>query len=107
MGVRASRRPNAQSRGSAESSRREVLKPTSILDEDWEGAYADSDTWNPIMKQIVKSTHADTDTQGWPEGFRLLSKNLYKGGKFCVPEEYVLEIVRAYHFLNGHIGVEK
>ncbi len=25
----------------------------------------------------------------------------------CVPEKYVREIVRAYHFLNSHIRVEK
>ena len=45
-------------------SRREVLKPTSILDENWEGAYANSDTWSPIMEQIEQSNHEDTDTQG-------------------------------------------
>ncbi len=84
-----------------------MLRPTSILDEDWEGAYADSDMWSPIMEQIAQSTNADTDTQGWPEGFRLISRKLYKKGKLCVPDEYVREIVRAYHFLNGHIGVEK
>ena len=85
----------------------EVLKPTSILDEDWEGTYANSDTWSPIMEQVEQAIHEDTDTQGWPEGFRLVSGKLYKGGKLCVPEEHVREIIRAYHFLNGHIGVEK
>jgi hypothetical protein len=89
------------------SSRCEVLKLTSILDEDWEGAYANSDTWSPIMEQIEQSAHEDTDIQGWSEGFRLVSGKLYKGGKLCVPEEYVREIIRTYHFLNGYIGVEK
>ncbi len=84
-----------------------MLKPTSIHNEDWEGAYADSDMWNPIMEQIAQSTSAETDTQGWPEGFRLISGKVYKGGKLCVPEEYIREIVRAYHFLNGHIWLEK
>ncbi len=84
-----------------------MLKPTSILDEDWEGAYADSDMWSTIMEQIAQYTNAETDIQGLHEGFRLISGKLYKGGKLCVPEEYVREIVRAYHFLNGHIGVEK
>jgi hypothetical protein len=98
--------PSAQSWGSASASRHEVLKPTSILDEDWEGAYADSDTWNPIMEQIDQSTNADTDTQGWPEGFRLIGRKLYKGVKLCVPEEYVQEIVRAYQLINVHIGVQ-
>ncbi len=59
------------------------------------------------MVQFVQSTNADTDTQGWPEGFRLIGRKLYKGCKLCVPEEYVREILRAYHFLNGQIGVEK
>ncbi len=64
-----------------------------------------SHTWSPIMEQIAQSINADTDIQGWPEGFRLIGRNLNKGGKLCVPEEYVREIVRDYHFLNGHIGV--
>ena len=94
-------------RESAAPSRREVPKAASILDEDWEGAYANSDTWSPIMEQIEQSTHEDTDTQGWPEGFHLVSGKLYKGGELCVPEEYVRDIIRAYQFRNGNIGVEK
>ncbi len=34
-------------------------------------------------------------------------KKLYKGMELCIPETYALEIVRSYHFFNGHPGVDK
>ncbi len=37
-----------------------------------------------------------------------MNKNkLYWGLNLCIPEDYVMEIVRSYHFLNGHPGVDK
>ncbi len=34
-------------------------------------------------------------------------KKVYWGLNLCIPEDYVMEIVRSYHFLNGHQGVDK
>ncbi len=34
-------------------------------------------------------------------------KKLYKGMELCKPEIYALEMVRSYHFFNGHPGVDK
>ena len=59
------------------------------------------------MEQIgAASTAADPNAE-WPEGYRYVQGKLYHLGKLCVPEEYTREMIRAYHFLNGHIGVEK
>jgi hypothetical protein len=50
--------PSAQSRGSASASRHEVLKPTSILDEDWEGAYEiqtlGGQLWNRLLSPSMQ-----------------------------------------------------
>ncbi len=48
-----------------------------------------------------------TDDEEWPVGYRLIKYKLYKGLELCIPEIYALEMVRSYHFFNGHPGVDK
>jgi hypothetical protein len=66
------------------SSRREVLKPTSVLDEDWTSGYENSETWGPIMEQIgAASTAADPDAE-WPDGLPICpGKSLPFGETLC------------------------
>ncbi len=72
-----------------------------LLDLDWEKSYSESSNWGPIWQ----ATHWE-DAE-WPEGYQLIKNKLYWGLNLCIPEDYVMEIVRSYHFLNGHPGVEK
>jgi hypothetical protein len=94
---RSGRYPDGESRQGAAP----AAKVNSVLDEDWEVAYTNSPTWCETWEQ------ATDITRGWPRGYQIHRKKLYREGKLCVPEENVLELVRAYHFLNGHPGIER
>jgi hypothetical protein len=49
----------------------------------------------------------ESDDEEWPVGYRFIKKKLYKGMELCIPEINALEMVRSYHFFNGHPGVDK
>jgi hypothetical protein len=57
------------------------------------------------LGEIWIQTH--TDDEEWPVGYLFIKNKLYKGMELCITEIYALEIVRSYHFFNGHPGVDK
>ena len=78
-----------------------AAKADYLLDENWTKAYADSHHWSEIW---YCTQNEDSE---WPAGYKVIKEKLYKELDLCIPEDYALEMVRSYHFLNGHPGVEK
>ncbi len=72
-----------------------------MLDLDWENEYSESPPWG----QIWLATH--WEEAEWPEGYQLIKNKLFWGLNLCIPDDYVMEIVRSYLFLNGIPGVDK
>ena len=67
----------------------------------WPASYEASPHWGP------RWTAARTPGMEWPEGVRLHGERMLWDGKVCVPEDRVLEVLKAQHEFTGHIGIHK
>ena len=71
------------------------------MDTDWAGYYSESPHWWSHWEECT------TPGEEWPPDYSVRQGKLDEGEKLCIPEDLVLEMVRNYHFLNGHLSPAK